>query len=217
MPDGDRFERKLRGKGWRNVYRLGCSGAPIEAVVDRIMRATAHLFRNEPIQCVRELYGELDRAVSVLNNGLFRAEISPQLFDQLSSTSEAIVADEGHSELSRVAQRAALRTFNEIEQSRQGSSDDTRKQLFTRNLVSELSERRCLSAVRDGIMESSGRDRERQMQWEAGIRKSLLEPCRGLSGSLLGDNDSRSIRAPRRLFKPKATTLETLNEPLVRG
>lgn len=27
MPDGDKFERELRGKGWRKVYRLACSGA----------------------------------------------------------------------------------------------------------------------------------------------------------------------------------------------
>src|SRR4051812_44628762 len=33
MPDGDRFEWKLRGKGWRKVYRLLTSktGAPLVA------------------------------------------------------------------------------------------------------------------------------------------------------------------------------------------
>src|SRR6266403_564729 len=62
MPDGDRFERKLRGKGWRSVYRLGCSSAPVEAVVDKIMSAAAHLFRSQDTKVVREVFQELQDA-----------------------------------------------------------------------------------------------------------------------------------------------------------
>jgi hypothetical protein len=215
MPDDDRFERRLRGKGWRSVYRLACSG-PIETVADKILGAATHVFRNEPIQCVREMYNELGNAVAAVNGTLFHDEIRRQAFEQLSSSLERIVADDGHSEISRVAQRAVLRTLAELEE-RGGVTDDMARQQFTRNLVFELSERRCLSAVRDGIMETSGREKQTQLEWESEVRNTLLGPCGALSRSLLGATDSRSIRAPNRLVRPRPTTIETLNQPLVRG
>jgi len=35
MPDGDRFERSLRGWGWRSAYRLAAGGATSEQVTDQ--------------------------------------------------------------------------------------------------------------------------------------------------------------------------------------
>jgi len=214
MPDGDRFERKLRGKGWRNVYRLGCNAAPTEAVVDKIMGAVANVFRTEANQSIRDICTKLEEAINLLESTLFRESVSQNVFDQLSFNVQAVVAEEGYSELPRLGQRAALRTFNEIEGSRQVPSGDVIRQHFTRNLVWELSERRCLSAVRDGIMESTGRDKGSQLIWEAELRKSILEPCAALSKSLLSEDRSRVIRAPKRLFQSKPTTLETLRQPL---
>jgi hypothetical protein len=63
-------------------------------------------------------------------------------------------------------------------------------------------------------MQSSGRTNEEQANWEGELKKSIAEPCDALSKSLLGEDRARSIRAPRRLFKPAPVTLETLNEPL---
>jgi hypothetical protein len=63
-------------------------------------------------------------------------------------------------------------------------------------------------------MQSSGRTNEEQANWEGELKKSIAEPCGALSKSLLGEDRARSIRAPRRLFKPAPVTLETLNEPL---
>jgi len=214
MPDGDRFERRLRGKGWRSVYRLGCSGAPINAVADKVMGAAVHVLGTEWIGCVRACYTELREAARHLEPPLFRESASHDAFDQLNSGVDALKADEGFSEISRLAADAARRTFNEVDQPGQIPDEDVLRQRFMTNFVSALTERRCLSAVRDGIMQSSQRTKEEQVNWEVELKKAIAEPCGPLSKSLLGEDRTRSIRAPRRLFEPAPVTLETLNKPL---
>ena len=214
MPDDDRFERKLRGKGWGKVYRLASCSAPTEAVADKVMGAAVHILRTESIQCVRACYAELREAVCLLRPPLFRDSLSRHAFDQLNSGVEALQADEGFCENARLAADAARRTFNEVDQPGEIPGDDVLAQRFTTNLVWALTERRCLSAVRDGIMQSSGRTKEEQANWEAELKRSAAQPCGPLSKSLLGEDRARPIRAPGRLFKPAPVTLETLNQPV---
>lgn len=86
------------------MYRLACSG-PIETVADKILGAATHVFRNEPIQCVREMYNELGNAVAAVNGTLFHDEIRRQAFEQLSSSLERIVADDTALALLSVSKR----------------------------------------------------------------------------------------------------------------
>jgi hypothetical protein len=214
MPDGDRFERRLRGRGWRTVYRLGCSSAPLEAVVDKIMGAVAHLFRAEDTKVVRDIYCELQDASQLLGTRLLTGSVSEQAFDQLSFAAGVIKEDARYSELARFAERAALRTFNEMDQSGEHWDDDALKQRFTRNLVWDLGERRCFSVTREGIMESAQRDHRAQLAWESKVRDTILGPSATISKSLLADEGNVMVRAPKRLFKPKPVTMETLTAPL---
>lgn len=213
MPDGDRFERKLRGKGWRSVYRLGCASAPIEAVVDRIMGAAAHAFREESATGIQELFSYLTTAVAAIQGSLFRSSISQITFDGLSSRIESLLQDECYPEMLRLSERAALRTFNEAEADPNLFSQEALKQQFTRNLTWELVERRCLSATREGIMSQTRRNIDAQRRWEAEVQRRILEPCASLGKSLLAERPTL-IRAPRRQFKPKEMTLDTLHQPL---
>jgi len=166
MPDGDRFERRLRGKGWRSVYRLRCSGAPINAVADRVMGAVAHAFRTESTDGTQRIFSALRKALDVLRNPLFREALSQRAFRDLTSNIQALVASEGFPEMCRLSEDAALRTFCEFDGAGEGASEDAIAQRFTKNLVRGLAERRCLGAVRDGIMEMSGRSNEAQLRWE---------------------------------------------------
>jgi len=213
MPDGDRFERRLRGKGWRAVYHLGCASAPIEAVVDKVVAAAAHLFRSEDTKVVRDIYQELQDASQLLTASRLRERASEQAFDQLAAASALVKDDAGCSELARFADRAALRTFAEFEKSEERWDDDIVRQHFTRNLIWELGERRCLSVTREGIMESTKRDQSAQLAWESNVRDVLLGPSRALSKNLLTQTNAL-VRAPKRLFQPKPVTMETLTRPL---
>lgn len=213
MPDGDRFERKLRGKGWRTVYRLGCSSAPVEAVVDKIMGAAAHLFRSQDTKVVRDVFQELQDASQLLTADRLRDGFSEQAFDQLGSATMLLKEEAGCSELARFTERAALRTFNEVDKSGERWDDDALKRHFTRNLIWELGERRCLSVTREGIMESTNRDHNAQLGWESKIREVLLGPSGAMSRSLLTHINALA-RAAKRLFQPKPMTIETLTAPL---
>jgi hypothetical protein len=213
MPDGDRFERRLRGRGWRAVYHLGCSSAPVEAVVDKIMGAVAHLFRAENTKIVRDIYQELQDASELLTTVRLREGVSEQAFEQLISATTTLKDDANCSELARFADRAAQRTFIEVEKSGERWDDAILGQHFTQNLIWGLAERRCLSVTREGIMESAKRDQASQLAWESKVREVLLGPSRAMSKSLLTQINTL-ISAPKRLFRPKAVTIETLNQPL---
>jgi hypothetical protein len=214
MPDADRFERKLRGKGWRSVYRLGCSGAPLDAVADKVMGAVTHVFRTESIDCLSKIFSKLVEAIDPLRNPLFRESLSLPAFETLSHEVQAIETDDGFSEMSRMTERAALRTFNEIDLCGEIPSKDVVAQRMTKNLVSVLLQRRCLSPVRDGIMENNRRNKEAQLKWELELNAKCSQPCASLSKSLFAEDRKLAIRAPKRLFKPMPMTLETLNQPL---
>lgn len=214
MPDGDRFERKLRGKGWKSVYRLGCAGAPTQAVVDKVMRAAAHFFRTELTDSLRDVCGELLKAVASRQVPLFESSAGGPLVGQLSRSLEEVKRDYGYSETCRLAEKAALQTLGEIERLRQEPNETTVTQIFMSNFVADLCERRCLSPVRDGIMQASGRDAPAQQKWEVTLRELIFEPCAALSHSVLDEDGNRPIRAPNRRFKPTPMTAEALNQPL---
>src|SRR5271167_3698558 len=47
MPDDDRFERLLRGRGWRSAYRLAAGNSEPNLLVDSFIKAAAHALRNQ--------------------------------------------------------------------------------------------------------------------------------------------------------------------------
>src|SRR6266480_3364690 len=47
MPDDDRFECLLRGRGWRSAYRLAAGNSEINLLVDSFIKAAAHALRNQ--------------------------------------------------------------------------------------------------------------------------------------------------------------------------
>jgi hypothetical protein len=215
MPDVDRFETKLRGKGWRSVYRLACSGAPREVVVDKIVRAVANVFRKEEAQVIGTLCSKVEEAVELLRDApLLGGPNSKDAFDQLCFNLHEVARDAGYSELARLGERAAAQTFIEMEKRLNVLSNDLLRQHFMRNLVWALAQRMCLSPVRDGVMELSGREPQAQRTWEAEVWELLLKPCASLAEALLSKDATGSIRLPRHLFKAKPTTLETLHQPL---
>ena len=198
------------------MYRLGCSSAPLEAVVDKIMGAVAHLFRAEDTKVVRDIYCELQDASQLLGTRLLTGSVSEQAFDQLSFAVGVLKEDAAYSELARFAERAALRTFNEMDQSGE-HWDDERSETTLHAKFSffwDLGERRCFSVTREGIMESAQRDHRAQLAWESKVRDTILGPSATISKSLLADEGNVMVRAPKRLFQPKPVTMVTWTAPL---
>src|SRR5690349_9199561 len=45
MPDGDRFQWRLKGKGWRRVHKLLTSGADLQIMADAALKGVAAYLR----------------------------------------------------------------------------------------------------------------------------------------------------------------------------
>ena len=81
MPDADRFERLLKGKGWRRAYRLASGNSPIAMVVNALINAAAHGLR-EQVQCpsLSRILAELYHSLNVRSdhNGSLRQQGLPE-------------------------------------------------------------------------------------------------------------------------------------------
>jgi hypothetical protein len=60
MPDGDRFEKTLYGKGWKKAYRLACDNQPFNIIGDILIKAVAAALRG-PLAC--QAMGKVSGAV----------------------------------------------------------------------------------------------------------------------------------------------------------
>jgi hypothetical protein len=63
MPDGDRFEWKLKGKGWRKVYRLLTSKTGTPLVAARVMTGVAAYIRKHSDTPYRQFIDAVHKAL----------------------------------------------------------------------------------------------------------------------------------------------------------
>src|ERR1044072_161768 len=116
MPDGDRFERTLYGKGWRKAYRLACSDQSYDLIGDRLNKAVAAALRG-PFACAPLL--SMRNAVLQALRDDRRKAILPDAgntdpFAILSERLEDIAAEDSNSASSRLAIRKAKEVYLEL-------------------------------------------------------------------------------------------------------
>ena len=203
MPDDDRFERLLKGRGWRSAYRLAAGNSETPLLVDSLMKASAHALRNQAQS------PSLLKVVNALRESLnFQSLQDPrktssasEAFEHLSDSLEQIEADDRGYVGTQLAIRAAEKVF--FEQSRQ--SGDVRTEEIQDRLgevfVADLVDHQCLSRVRTGIAEKNNRNVEQQLAWEQELRESMKSQARKLFRSAAAADDSRGFArrgAPQR-------------------
>ena len=217
MPDGARFERSLWAWGWRSAYRLAAGGAASEQVTDRLMPAFAFHLRKQhmpeiPLRFEEAVAQALHRVRSGGGPSLSKAAIDD--FHRLSRSLEMITVGCCHDDLARLAERAALRTYVALEERASCVTETQVAEHFAGELAWAVVDNRCLSRVREGIVDGTGRSAEAQSAWESGLRRSIFSQARRIAGNLLQGALQSKIRAPRRLTQRRETTLERLHEPL---
>jgi len=98
MPDDDRFERLLRGRGWRSAYRLAAGNSEMNLLVDSFIKAAAHALRNQAQSpSLSEVANVLCESLNVpsLHDG--RTPSGLEAFEHLSNSLDDIgVKDRGH-------------------------------------------------------------------------------------------------------------------------
>jgi hypothetical protein len=218
MPDGDKFERKLFGFGWRKAYRLACNGAPESMIVDVVIKAIAHGLRNK-LACPA-----LGRVCDAISQALGAAgrnggsnlrdgdNVDP--FSMLTVELERIQSTEPASPSMQLAVDAAQSAYLNLEESSQSISRQELQSRFSECFVERLIRNQWLDRVRDGIAEKQGRSATDQMSWERNLIATLAEPANKLIESALKASSKEKIRAPRRLTPKMKMTLDELNQGL---
>ena len=218
MSEGDKFERRLRGFGWRKVYTLGKSGAEMSNVVDATVSAVSRGLRKE-LACAR-----LSDILSILRVSLQtdwqrRQEESndpsePSARSCLSVELDRIEADEVGSITAQLASTAAESVFSDLSNRGNYPTRDSVRNAFADELIWRIVENRCLSHVREGIAIGAEHTATQHEQWEKGFRRALRPQAEKLVKQMLRDDGSQATaRAPRRLT-PKLKTKDVLHKPL---
>jgi hypothetical protein len=219
MAEGDKFERRLRGLGWRKVYQLGRSGAKISLVVDAAVTAVSRGLRKD-LECA-----SLGEILSLLQFSLQTEWKQKQSHDSdpsavsplscLCAELERVEQAELGSITAQIASDVAQSVFAELNARAQYPTHRHIQDAFAEELVWRIVDNRCLSHVREGIALGTEHTSSQQERWEREVRKTLRGQALKLFNQMVKQDGSLKVaRAPRRLTPKIRTTKELLHQPL---
>ena len=214
MPDGDRFEWRLRGKGWRRVYRLQCSGADDALVADHAIKSVAAYLRTHTDTSYRGFLNALTDALSAPTFDSFPPESGLSGATGLTTHLETEVVAHKHSEAAQLAQRAAWKTFLRLDSERQTLTRERIAETFAGEFTFEITERRCLGVMREQVIEKTNRTLEDQVAKEASLKECIRSAGQQFGKQLDSEKPVEDVRAPRKSVATRDFTVDDLNKPL---
>lgn len=216
MPDGDKFERRLRGRGWAKAYRLASGNAEWGLLRDSLITAAAFALRNQA-QCpsLAEVTDTLRKSLASPSRNNFGGGSGVfEAFEQLCHSLDDIEARDRNYIGTQLACQAAAKVF--ADQSRQ-TEIPAKQEILDRlgeEFVLRLIDNQWLSPVREGIAESNSRTTEQQADWEQNLKEMLKPQARKLFQNALRADNAKAVRAPKRTATTRPIEV-LLNEPLV--
>jgi len=212
MPDGDRFERALRGP-WRFPYRIAAGGATAERVAEKLSGSCLRLLSDDVMLCTRNMMSALDAAFAQNSMPLFFGEPRNTAFQRLARDLDVIAAEHHFDELTQSCGRAVSRCFLGFEHEPY-ISDEYLEQRFARELISEIIGRNFFPIVRERISENTGRDSVAQQIWEDRVMQCMTENLQSFSRALFADDSHRRTKRYIRSVQAPSFDWNRLNEPL---
>jgi hypothetical protein len=212
MPDGDRFERALRGS-WRFPYRIAAAGASAERVAEQLATACLSLVTDDVRSCSRKMMTALDGAFVHNSMPLFFGEPQNTAFQRLTRGLDLIAAEHHFDEFAQSCGRAISRCFLGLEHESH-ISDERLEQRFARELITEMAGRHFFPMVRDRLSENTGRDAATQRLWEGKVVESMTENVQVFSQALFADQSERRTKRHVRIAPASTFDWNRLNEPL---
>jgi hypothetical protein len=196
MPDGDKFERRLRGKGWRRAYRLACGNGEFNELVRAVYDATENALKNG-LECpkLEEIIGLVHKG---LRNPLFASFDSVDREYELAQQLEVLAASQLSYPGTRLAVDAAKFVFAEIDFQRQAVTIEQVRRQISEKFKERVIVSQFLARVYDGIQDKSGRNKSEHFAWEERLIKSVLS--------------HKPI--PRLTQSQPSWTLDRLNQPI---
>lgn len=215
MPDGDKFERSLRGKGWRKAYRQACGGAPPNMLRDTLLGAAAAALRG-PLACnslprVRDAVYQALKEKARSGELNFSDQGSADPFRMLSDLLSDIVADDANSVSTQLAAKAALSMYIELESVCDSVTSKRIQNRLGEKFGENVIRNQWLARVREGIAQVDNRSAEDQMAWEETLFTQLAQPISQMVGQMFRSDQKGTIRAPRRTTPQRKMTIEELH------
>ena len=212
MPDGDRFERALRGP-WRFPYRIAAGGASAERVAEKLANSCLGLLTDDIQRCARKMMTALDAALVHNSMPLFFGEPQNTAFQRLAGSLDMIAAEHHFDELAQSCGRAITRSFLGLEHEAR-ISDDYLEQRVARELIAEIAGRHFFPIVRDRLSENTGRDLASQQHWEAEVMRYMTTNAEAFSQTVFADPSERRTKRHVRHVQASNFDWNRLNEPL---
>jgi hypothetical protein len=211
MPDGDRFERALRGP-WRFTYRIAAGGASAERVAENLADSCLRLLTHDAQHCARKMMTALDAALMHNSMPLFSGE--PHMaFQRLVLSLDVIAAENHFDEFAQGCGRAISRAFLGLE-GEAHISDDHLEQRVACELIAELAGRNFFPLVRDRLSENTGRDSASQQRWEAEVIGHMTENIQPFTQALFTEPTERRTKRLVRHVQASDFDWNRLNQPL---
>lgn len=218
MPDGDRFERTLFGKGWRKAYRLACGNEPLTPLGDTLMKAVAAALRG-PLACA-----SLAKIRDAVHNALQEKARSRMLnfgdrpladpYQLLSGDLSEIVAADASAMSTQLAAKAAQSVYLEFHLQRDAVSSEQIESRLAELFVEKVIRYQWLARVRESVVLKNDRSVEEQMSWEERLFIHLAKPSRDILKEVFRSEGAVKVRAPRRQTPQRKMTIEELNQGL---
>lgn len=169
MPDSDRFERRLWGKGLRKAYRLACGADEVNELILLLYNAKNELVR-KGLDC--PVIDEISIAVyGAVNRPLFAPE---ENFRWLSQRLDDLSASQLDSHGTRLATKAAKAVCTETMFNGSSATLEQIKLRVRQRFTAELLDDQFFSRVRDGVMKAKGRSLEEQNAWENELSEKVI-------------------------------------------
>lgn len=169
MPDGDVFERKLFGRGWKRVYRAAIGKCDFNDLAYLLINAKDEALRNG-LSCPR-----MDEISGLIYGSLNQPLFSPvDVYRQLSLRLDALAASQTSFPGTRIAIDAAKRLYAELSYGKKPVAKEEVRQQLRKEFTSRILDKEFFSKVRESLMEKSGRNRVEQIGWEKRLIESVL-------------------------------------------
>lgn len=217
MPDGDRFERTLYGRGWRKGYRQSCANESFELLGDTLITGLAAALRG-PLAChsltkIRDAVFQALKEKARAGQLNFGDQPLANPFRMLTDLLNEIAEEETNSVAAQLAAREAHSVYIEL-QSRCDSVTSAQVQdRLSRKFGERLIRNQLFAKARVGIASKNGRTAEEQMAWEEGLFDHIDRRIRQTVDQIFRQDGGKvAVRAPRRTTPRRKMTIDELHQ-----
>ena len=214
MPDGDRFEWRLRGKKWRTVFRLLSSSTDERLVAGEALKAVTAYLRTNADTPYSTMIDAVHESLSAPQLPILPPESGLSGATGLMLRLDAIVRANQYSEAAQLAHRSAAKVFMRLDGERDHLTRKAVAAEFAGEMCCEITERRCIGVMRDQIMERANHSLAEQASSEMSLQQCIRQMGKDLGRQLVVGQDLTKLHAPKRPHTGKQFSESDLHKPL---